>query len=281
MSFVDDMLAAPRPEQLAALDLPRRESYFPSPVSWQDEVVYFLLVDRFSDGAEATRPLLDRTDLAAARPGDGNGQPWRWDNWATSGSDRYQGGTLTGLRSKLDYLSDLGVTTVWLEPGIPPARAPGHLPRLRNPGLSRCRPEVRQPGGSGRVGPAGPPARHSGATGCDLQPLRRELVLSAWPAGWGAEAALHRRPAPVRQLARRPGPDRSSHHRARRRRVAGRAGRTRQLHQGRHRQPGRRVHWTTIRPSSAAPTSRTCATSPSSSPAPSACWPRHSCTGSH
>lgn len=63
MGFVEDTLAAPRPDALAALDLPRRQHYHPSPDSWQDEVVYFLLVDRFSDGVESTRPLLDRTKL--------------------------------------------------------------------------------------------------------------------------------------------------------------------------------------------------------------------------
>jgi hypothetical protein len=61
----------------------------PSPDSWQDEVVYFLLVDRFRDGAESTRPLLDRTKLTDARPDQANGEPWRWDHWAFSGSDRY------------------------------------------------------------------------------------------------------------------------------------------------------------------------------------------------
>ncbi|HEV2931271.1 MAG TPA: alpha-amylase family glycosyl hydrolase, partial [Propionibacteriaceae bacterium] len=131
MSFVDDMLAAPRPGQLATLNLPRRESYFPSPASWPDEVVYFLLVDRFSDGAEAARPLLDRTDLAAARP-DGDGQPWRWDRWAASGSDRYQGGSLTGVMSKLDYLRDLGVTTIWLSPVF---RQRGHLDTYHGYGI--------------------------------------------------------------------------------------------------------------------------------------------------
>ena len=131
MSFVDDMLAAPRPGQLATLNLPRRESYFPSPASWPDEVVYFLLVDRFSDGAEASRPLLDRTDLAAARP-DVNGQPWRWDSWVTSGGDRFQGGTLSGVTSKLDYLHDLGVTTVWLSPVF---RQRGHLDTYHGYGI--------------------------------------------------------------------------------------------------------------------------------------------------
>jgi hypothetical protein len=52
MSFIEDTLAAPRPDALAVLDLPRRQQYHPSPDSWQDEVVYFLLVDRFSDGAD-------------------------------------------------------------------------------------------------------------------------------------------------------------------------------------------------------------------------------------
>jgi len=124
MGFVEDTLAAPRPDALAALDLPRRQHYHPSPDSWQDEVVYFLLVDRFSDGAESTRPLLDRTKLADARPAQPDGEPWRWDMWAFSGSDRYQGGTLAGVTSKLDYLRALGVTTVWLSPVF---RQRGHL----------------------------------------------------------------------------------------------------------------------------------------------------------
>jgi len=46
MGFVEDTLAGPRPDALAALELPRRQHYHPSPENWQDEVVYFLLVDR-------------------------------------------------------------------------------------------------------------------------------------------------------------------------------------------------------------------------------------------
>jgi glycosidase len=124
MGFVEDTLAASRPDALAALDLPRRQRYHPSPDSWQDEVVYFLLVDRFSDGAESTRTRLNRNKLVDARPDQANGQPWRWDLWALSGSDRYQGGTLPGVTSQLDYLQGLGVTTVWLSPIF---RQRGHL----------------------------------------------------------------------------------------------------------------------------------------------------------
>ena len=124
MGFVDEALAGPRPDRLAELDLPRREAYFPSPGSWPDEVVYFLLVDRFSDGQEASRPLLDSADPAAHRPAGPDGEPWQWSSWAASGLTRYQGGTLAGVISKLDYLRDLGVTTVWLSPVF---RQRGHL----------------------------------------------------------------------------------------------------------------------------------------------------------
>jgi hypothetical protein len=41
---------------------------FPSPADWRDEVLYFLLPDRFSDGGEGTRPRVDRANLPAARP---------------------------------------------------------------------------------------------------------------------------------------------------------------------------------------------------------------------
>jgi len=89
--------------------LPRRQQYTPSPRSWRDEVLYFLLVDRFSD--ERQRPLLDRSDPSAAR-----GPGWRWDRWWRSGRDRWQGGTIRGVTSRLGYLEDLGVTALWLSP---------------------------------------------------------------------------------------------------------------------------------------------------------------------
>ncbi len=114
--FATRTLAGPASERLSALALPRREAYTPSPADWRDEVLYFLLPDRFSDGAEATRPLLDRADLTAARPALAGGVPWRWDAWAASGAERWQGGTIDGVRSKLAYLADLGVTAIWLGP---------------------------------------------------------------------------------------------------------------------------------------------------------------------
>lgn len=117
MSFADDMLSRQRPTSIRRdIRLPRRTAYYPSPVDWRDEVIYFLLVDRFSDGQEDTRPLLDRRYLASARPALPTGEPWRWDRWAESGGERFQGGTIRGVTSKLGYLERLGVTTLWLSP---------------------------------------------------------------------------------------------------------------------------------------------------------------------
>lgn len=120
MPLPDHLLTPQRPEHLsearALLDRVRREhvAYHPSPADWRDEVLYFLLPDRFSDGREDTRPLLDRAAIRAlrqqpVRPG------WNWQAWASSGL-RWQGGTLQGIRSKLDYLADLGVTCLWIGP---------------------------------------------------------------------------------------------------------------------------------------------------------------------
>lgn len=117
MPFSNKSLSKPRPEGVQEnLILPRRQQSSHSPVDWRDEVLYFLLVDRFSDANEATRPLLDRANPAAARPALPDGTPWRWDRWAESGAGRWQGGTLAGVISKLDYLKRLGVTTLWLSP---------------------------------------------------------------------------------------------------------------------------------------------------------------------
>jgi glycosidase len=117
MSFATNILHQPRPESIRRnVSLPvRRSEYFPSPIDWRDEVLYFLLVDRFSDGGEDSRPKLDlsRIEDARTRPG---GVPWRWDEWAESGAHRWQGGTLRGVQSKLGYLRDLGITALWLSP---------------------------------------------------------------------------------------------------------------------------------------------------------------------
>jgi glycosidase len=96
------------PRRLAEADLTPRGRVIPSPATWRDEILYQLLPDRFSDGREDSRPLFDpatpdqfkATDRAA---------------WMSAGT-RFNGGTVRGIMSKLDYLQGLGVTTLWINP---------------------------------------------------------------------------------------------------------------------------------------------------------------------
>jgi glycosidase len=88
--------------------------YHPSPADWRDEVLYFLLPDRFSDGHEDDRPLLTRAEIRALRA-RADRPEWSWKAWADSGK-RWQGGTVNGVRGRLDYLRGLGVSTLWIGP---------------------------------------------------------------------------------------------------------------------------------------------------------------------
>lgn len=95
------------PKTLSAIDLNPRGRVNPSPATWQDQVFYFLLPDRFSDGKEGDRPQFDRDD--PSRPTANK------TVWMTAGK-KFVGGTLKGIESKLDYLQNLGVTTLWVGP---------------------------------------------------------------------------------------------------------------------------------------------------------------------
>jgi alpha-amylase len=79
--------AAPRPSPPGAQLAPLPER------PWSDEVVYFVLVDRFADGDGATFPGLD-----------------------PSAKGTFHGGDLKGLTAHLDELSSLGVTVLWVNP---------------------------------------------------------------------------------------------------------------------------------------------------------------------
>src|SRR5512138_2048610 len=83
-----------------------RRTFTPSPAAWEDQVLYFLLLDRFSDGKEKGGHREDgRPVEAGATPLYGPEDPGRvdYDTWLRAGG-RWQGGTLKGLRSKLGYL---------------------------------------------------------------------------------------------------------------------------------------------------------------------------------
>lgn len=60
---------------------------------WAGESIYFVFTDRFQDGDPNNNHGVDRGDLR-----------------------RYQGGDLRGVIDRLDYIKDLGMTTIWLSP---------------------------------------------------------------------------------------------------------------------------------------------------------------------
>jgi glycosidase len=70
--------------------------HVPSP-DWRDQVIYFVMTDRFADG-----------DPRNNDQGVGGYDPKR--------ADRYNGGDLAGIRQRLDYIQGLGATAVWITP---------------------------------------------------------------------------------------------------------------------------------------------------------------------
>jgi glycosidase len=112
-------------KSLLEVDLARLcdRQFFPSPVAWEDQVLYFLMLDRFSDGNEqgyrgnngrrtrrGTTPQFRPTDAdnALQTPAEAN-------RWRDAGA-RWAGGTLKGLTSKIGYLQRLGATAIWISP---------------------------------------------------------------------------------------------------------------------------------------------------------------------
>jgi glycosidase len=101
-------------------------TYHPSPSAWEDEVLYFLMLDRFSDGRErgylgndgtpvaaganATTPPFADADRGNAIASDADAARWR------EAGTRFCGGTLKGLASKVGYLKRLGVSAIWVSP---------------------------------------------------------------------------------------------------------------------------------------------------------------------
>ncbi|MBK8814262.1 MAG: alpha-amylase [Methylococcaceae bacterium] len=101
----------------------RARKFTPSPAAWEDQVLYFLMLDRFSDGKEtsyrgndganvttAGTPLFKPNDIGNAIGSSNDAQLWQ------DAGGKWVGGTLQGLTSKIGYLSRLGVTAIWVSP---------------------------------------------------------------------------------------------------------------------------------------------------------------------
>ncbi|MDJ0837153.1 MAG: alpha-amylase family glycosyl hydrolase [Acidobacteriota bacterium] len=63
--------------------------------AWGDEILYFVIVDRFADGDPNNNANVD-----------------------IEGRGAFHGGDLKGLIKQLDYIADLGVTAVWITPVV-------------------------------------------------------------------------------------------------------------------------------------------------------------------
>jgi glycosidase len=61
--------------------------------SWKDQILYFVLLDRFYDGNKENCPNVDKDNLMA-----------------------FHGGDIAGLEQKLGYLKELGITGIWVSP---------------------------------------------------------------------------------------------------------------------------------------------------------------------
>lgn len=92
------------------------KKFTPSPTAWEDQVLYFLMLDRFSDnnesgfGTNGTTPLFTINDNGNAIINEQEAK-----NWSDAGND-YTGGNLKGLTNKISYLKELGITTIWISP---------------------------------------------------------------------------------------------------------------------------------------------------------------------
>ncbi len=66
---------------------------------WRDQVIYFLMIDRFDDG-------------------DGRNNDQGAGEFDPADRRRYSGGDLAGIERRLDYIQGLGATAVWITPPV-------------------------------------------------------------------------------------------------------------------------------------------------------------------
>jgi glycosidase len=69
------------------------------PLDWRDQVIYFVMTDRFNDGDPSNN------DQGAGEYDSADGA-------------RYSGGDLQGITDKVDYIQHLGATAVWITPPV-------------------------------------------------------------------------------------------------------------------------------------------------------------------
>ncbi|MEO1261183.1 MAG: alpha-amylase family glycosyl hydrolase [Bacteroidota bacterium] len=70
--------------------------HVPSPV-WEDQIIYFLMTDRFNDG-------------------DPTNNDQGYNEYDPGVLEKYSGGDIQGILNQLDYIQNLGATTLWTTP---------------------------------------------------------------------------------------------------------------------------------------------------------------------
>ncbi|MCP3955276.1 MAG: alpha-amylase, partial [Desulfobacterales bacterium] len=103
--------------------LKQGKTYYPSPVAWEDEVLYFLFVDRFSNGKEfggfkdRDGNLVQNSSSRTTPLFNLQSDAWKADRetWFNAGKT-WCGGHIKGIQDKLGYLKRMGVTVLWLNP---------------------------------------------------------------------------------------------------------------------------------------------------------------------
>lgn len=107
----------------------RKQHYYPSPSAWEDQVLYFLMLDRFSNGKED-----GYLDIDGKLINNGSIKPFSFasdaykadrDQWAKAGIE-WLGGTLKGLESKIGYLKRMGITAIWISPVFKQVKSDKH-----------------------------------------------------------------------------------------------------------------------------------------------------------
>lgn len=112
-------------------DLPFNQTVYSPAVTmdnkWQDQVIYYIFPERFKNGNKANDPTPGKDYFYGKKPVEfhqnwNDPRPWvPGDSDGNSSDDGewnndFYGGDLEGVTQKLDYLKDLGVTLLYLNP---------------------------------------------------------------------------------------------------------------------------------------------------------------------
>jgi len=90
-------------------EISKDREYKKSPEAWDEQIFYFLLVDRFA--SEEDYPLYDEeNDYENALNDEESKQKW------LESGEKWNGGTIKGIIDKLDYLKELGISVLWISP---------------------------------------------------------------------------------------------------------------------------------------------------------------------